>query len=133
MPKNKLSDSEDLSSADEKPTTKKSKKPAPKKKKADTSDSDSGPEDRGPQKKPAPAASGKKSAGKGEGEGSWCLEGMRFVKVDEFKGRVFVNIREFYEKNGELLPGKKGISLSASQWRKLVSLTDDINAHLEKF
>lgn len=37
------------------------------------------------------------------------LEKNRFVKVREFKGRLFVDIREFYEKNGELLPGKKGM------------------------
>lgn len=39
---------------------------------------------------------------------SWQLEGMRFVKVRKFRGKVMVDIREFYESNGELLPGKKG-------------------------
>jgi hypothetical protein len=33
---------------------------------------------------------------------------MRFVSVGEFKGKPLVNIREYYEKNGQQLPGNKG-------------------------
>ncbi|KAI5709161.1 hypothetical protein M8J76_011610 [Diaphorina citri] len=116
MPKNKkLSDSEASASSDEEVKKK-----------------------RGPAKKPQPAASKKGGASK-DGEssggpaGSWCLEGMRFVKVDEFRGRPLISIREYYEKNGQLLPGKKGISLSATQWRKLLTLQDSVNSELDKY
>jgi len=38
------------------------------------------------------------------------LDKNRFVKVRDFRGKLFIDIREFYEKNGEMLPGKKGIN-----------------------
>lgn len=52
--------------------------------------------------------SSKKTSSKEE-EHSWAIDKYRFVKVREFRGKLFVDIREFYEKNGEMLPGKKGI------------------------
>ncbi|KAG0724364.1 Activated RNA polymerase II transcriptional coactivator p15 [Chionoecetes opilio] len=93
------------------------------------SESDSGPEDRN---EPAP----KKSKGEGSaskrfktdnGETYFELERNRRVTVREFKSKLFVDVREFYEKDGELKPGKKGISLSAVQWNKLKSMIPDID------
>ncbi|KAF8404054.1 hypothetical protein HHK36_008931 [Tetracentron sinense] len=43
----------------------------------------------------------------------------RRVSVRNWQGRVFVDIREFYVKDGKELPGKKGISLSMDQWNVL--------------
>ncbi|WAR01025.1 KIWI-like protein [Mya arenaria] len=37
-----------------------------------------------------------------------------------------VGIREFYDADGELRPGKKGISLPLDQWRQLKNQMDDI-------
>jgi hypothetical protein len=34
---------------------------------------------------------------------------MRYSSVNDFKGKKYVNIREFYSKEDKLLPGKKGI------------------------
>ncbi|CAH0384352.1 unnamed protein product [Bemisia tabaci] len=103
----------------------------PKNKKSDTSDSDSGPEDRQPAKKSK--TSEKKPQKNKEEEHSWLLEKMKFVKVREFKGKVMVDIREFYEKDGDLLPGRKGISLSAAQWKKLVGVVDEVNAAIDEY
>ncbi|XP_038214681.1 RNA polymerase II transcriptional coactivator [Zerene cesonia] len=99
--------------------------PKNKKQKDDSSssDSDEGPVDRNP----PPEKKAKTSSRTDDKEPTWVLQGKKLVKVREFKGKVYVDIREFYEKNGELLPGKKGISLPPDQWRKLLSLGDEIN------
>ncbi|KAK7864735.1 hypothetical protein R5R35_013614 [Gryllus longicercus] len=98
------------------------------KNKKDSSDSDSGPEDVAPSKKPKTASSSKAD----EEEPTWTIDKNRFLKIREFKGRIFVDIREFYESDGELKPGKKGISLTPTQWRKICDLADEVNDTLKK-
>ena len=55
------------------------------------------------------------------------LSKMRFVSVSQFHGKPLVNIREYYESNGKLLPGKKGVSLSTDQWDQLKKFIDKID------
>ena len=53
--------------------------------------------------------------------------------MSTFRGQVLVSVREFYTKDGEELPGRKGIALTEDQWNSLLSQVDDINhAILEK-
>jgi len=98
------------------------------------SESDSGPDDRDepPPKKSKSGGSGAKAKKNDIGETYFDLEGYKRVTVRDFKGKVYVDIREFYEKDGKVLPGKKGISLSASAWNKLKSLTDDVDETLKE-
>ncbi|KAL2345909.1 hypothetical protein Fmac_007194 [Flemingia macrophylla] len=44
------------------------------------------------------------------------LSSRRNVSVKPYKGTTLVSIKEFYMKDGKLLPGFKGISLSSEQW-----------------
>ncbi|KAI9668430.1 MAG: hypothetical protein M1831_001184 [Alyxoria varia] len=65
-------------------------------------------------------------------EPSWSLNdaGTRCINISEFKGMTMVGVREFYEKDGKMLPGKKGISLKAEQFAALVELLPEIEIAL---
>uniref|UniRef100_A0A1A9VZR5 Transcriptional coactivator p15 (PC4) C-terminal domain-containing protein n=1 Tax=Glossina brevipalpis TaxID=37001 RepID=A0A1A9VZR5_9MUSC len=98
------------------------------KRESSESDSDSGPEDRlSPVPKKSKESNSKSKSKSGGAPTKWILEKQRHVTISEFRGRKLIDIREYYEKNGESLPGKKGISLSITQWKKLLEVADEIN------
>ncbi|KAF2147576.1 uncharacterized protein K452DRAFT_314694 [Aplosporella prunicola CBS 121167] len=65
-----------------------------------------------------------------EGNEFWEISNQRRVTVSQFKGKTFVSVREYYEKDGKAMPGKKGISLSVEQYSTLLTLLPDIEAVL---
>ncbi|KAJ3604577.1 hypothetical protein NHX12_029317 [Muraenolepis orangiensis] len=53
---------------------------------------------------------------------------MRYVSVRDFKGKVLVDIREYWmNQDGEMKPGKKGISLNPEQWTQLKEQISEID------
>lgn len=54
------------------------------------------------------------------------LSKNRRVTVRSFKGKTYVDIREFFQKDDGWAPGKKGISLTPEQWEKLLENVDAI-------
>uniref|UniRef100_A0A8C4ZD74 Activated RNA polymerase II transcriptional coactivator p15 n=1 Tax=Gadus morhua TaxID=8049 RepID=A0A8C4ZD74_GADMO len=58
---------------------------------------------------------------------------MRYVSVRDFKGKTLVDIREYWmNPDGEMKPGKKGISLNAEQWSQLKEQISDIDEAVKK-
>jgi len=58
--------------------------------------------------------------------------GKKRVSIGEFKGQVMVNIREYYDKDGEEMPGKAGIALTIEQYESLKSIMPDVDAMIAK-
>ncbi|CAD7963811.1 unnamed protein product [Amoebophrya sp. A120] len=58
------------------------------------------------------------------------LDSTKRVSLSNFKGRKFIDIREYYQADGEMKPGKKGISLTKSAFDKFVEFVPDIDAWL---
>eukprot|EP00696_Hemimastix_kukwesjijk_P007081 gnl/Hemi2/18977_TR6279_c0_g3_i1.p1 gnl/Hemi2/18977_TR6279_c0_g3~~gnl/Hemi2/18977_TR6279_c0_g3_i1.p1 ORF type:complete len:147 (-),score=34.33 gnl/Hemi2/18977_TR6279_c0_g3_i1:5-415(-) len=56
--------------------------------------------------KAPPAKKSKSEDDDAEGEG-FSIGGMRRISVQQFRNKPLVSIREFYEKDGKLMPGKK--------------------------
>ncbi|XP_035231482.1 activated RNA polymerase II transcriptional coactivator p15-like, partial [Stegodyphus dumicola] len=75
----------------------------------------------------------KPSSSSNEDSNMFKLSKMRYVSVREFRGKVMVDIREYYDADGELKPGKKGICLNMEQWNALKEHIDDIDAAVKKF
>ena len=62
----------------------------------------------------------KESGKNDDGETMFELGKKKNVNVREFKGKVLIDIREYYEdSDGNLKPGKKGIALQVEQWEAL--------------
>lgn len=79
----------------------------------------------------APAATAASAAAGGAAGGAVELSSSRRADVSNFKGQLYVNIREYYEKDGQKLPGKKGISLPRDQFAKLRQAAADLDAALK--
>ncbi|KAI9035019.1 PX domain protein [Aspergillus affinis] len=66
------------------------------------------------------------------GDKYWEISKMRRVMISTFRGKTMVSIREYYEKDGQELPGKKGISLPLDQYASLVTLLPEIEVVLKE-
>ncbi|EHY58747.1 hypothetical protein HRR83_007471 [Exophiala dermatitidis] len=67
-----------------------------------------------------------------EGNSYWEISKNRRVTISDFKGKKLVNIREYYQKDNEWLPGKKGISMSLEQYSALIGIMPQIEELLKQ-
>ncbi|KAF8588619.1 ssDNA-binding transcriptional regulator [Ramaria rubella] len=71
---------------------------------------------------------------KKDNEGNYYLDlgNMKRATVNTFKGKAQMNIREYYsDKNEDVKPGKKGITLNRSQWDIFLSGINSLSQQLE--
>ena len=67
----------------------------------------------------------------GEDEIVFKLDDKKRVTVKKFKGKLLIDIREFYDDGGKMKPGKKGIALSHDNWNKLKEFMDQIDESID--
>ncbi|KAH7420434.1 hypothetical protein KP509_13G007700 [Ceratopteris richardii] len=85
-------------------------------------------------RKPPPYTKQQKPNSGGDEDNIICqLSSKRNVSIQKFRGKTLVSIREYYEKDGELRPSAKGISLSVDQWRVLKSNVSAIEKAISQF
>jgi hypothetical protein len=57
------------------------------------------------------------------------------IEANEYKGKFYIHIRRYYEKDGEWLPGAKGIALNESEWKEFLDkyqeICDDVKKEME--
>ncbi|KAJ5791388.1 uncharacterized protein N7518_008399 [Penicillium psychrosexuale] len=66
------------------------------------------------------------------GDRYWEISKMRRLTISSFRGKTQVNVREYYEKEGQELPGKKGISMPVDQFAAIVSILPEIEQALKE-
>ena len=49
------------------------------------------------------------------------LTSKKRVSVSEYRKQKYVGVREYYEKDGKMLPGRKGVNLNKEQFEALVA------------
>ena len=63
---------------------------------------------------------------------SFKLKKLSLFQVRQFKGMALIDIREMYMGANGIAPGKKGISLNVTEWRKLVKLVKKVDDEILK-
>ncbi|EEH08666.1 conserved hypothetical protein [Histoplasma capsulatum G186AR] len=66
------------------------------------------------------------------GDFYWNISRLRRLTVSSFKGRILVSVREYYEKDGQELPGKKGISMPLDQFNTLIQLIPNVETAIKE-
>lgn len=53
------------------------------------------------------------------------------IEASEYKGKFYIGIRRWYEKDGEWLPGNKGINLTEAEWNELLEHFEEIKMDIK--
>ena len=63
----------------------------------------------------------------------WLIGNKKKITFSDFRKRKYVDLRNYYESDGELKPTKKGISLSVDEFLELAKIFDEVKSYVEMF
>nr|XP_058907865.1 activated RNA polymerase II transcriptional coactivator p15-like [Kogia breviceps] len=79
------------------------------------------------------ALSSSKQSSSSRDDNMFQIGKMRYVSVRDFKGKVLIDTREYWmDPEGEMKPGRKGISLNPEQWSQLKEQISDMDGAVRK-
>ncbi len=55
-----------------------------------------------------------------------------YVTVSEFQGKQFIDVRKYYDSDGEMKPTKKGIAFDPKIWQEFVEKITQIDEEVKK-
>jgi len=70
-----------------------------------------------------------KPVNKFEGSNLYSIGAKKYANVNYFKGNLYINFRDFYDKDGKMTPGK-GIALTEEQYKVLKDLIPTLDAEV---
>ena len=71
-------------------------------------------------------------------DGAKCaydLGKSKFIVAKMFKGKPYINIREYYQRNDtgtKMFAGKKGVALTVENWRQLLKVIGHVERTVQK-
>lgn len=89
------------------------------------------PKEKEEKKEKSPKKQTEESDTEDDNKSEWQLSKNRKISINKFKGKMLIDIREYYEAGGEMKPGRKGISLTCEQWEILLSVAEKVNDRLK--
>ena len=54
------------------------------------------------------------------------------IRLNDFKGKTYVDIRHFFKGTTDYIPSKKGISIEINQVSELISILEAVEARMMK-
>jgi len=127
----KSNQSQSSSAIDESPADKKGKEGAKKGNKKSMQSQSSAAIDESPTDEERTEEAGRQK--NADGHEMIPLGGNRYATVGHFKGKVVVDLREYYEDkgSGKLMPGKKGVALNVQQFEGLEKVMQELREKVD--
>ena len=60
------------------------------------------------------------------------ITGDIYLSVSKYRGKKYVSLRRWYEKDGELAPSTNGLNVEPDVWADILAKMDEIKAFVAK-